>query len=87
MKLNITKNKTFDIEKKINSPDANPAKTVATIGVLNLLLTREKNLKIRPSEDIAYKILGNGKNEPNILKFCDCFFVNFPKKSKKILIN
>lgn len=37
-------------------------------GVLNLGCTFPKLLKIRPSLDIAYRILGSGYMAPNMLK-------------------
>lgn len=45
-----------------------PANIVPKNGVLNLGCTFPKLLNIRPSLDIAYKILGSGYIEPNILK-------------------
>lgn len=49
-------------------PEASPLRIVARTGVLTLSLIFEKNLKISPSDDIAYKILGSGKNEPKMLE-------------------
>lgn len=45
-----------------------PANIVPKNGVLNRGCTLPKLLNIRPSLDIAYKILGSGYIAPNILK-------------------
>lgn len=41
-----------------------PERSVATNGVLNVGWTYAKNLKIRPSQAIAYKTLGIGNTAP-----------------------
>ncbi len=45
----------------------NPLKNVATKGVFNFIFIFPKNLKINPSEAIAYKMRGKGSIPPNKL--------------------
>lgn len=59
----------------INLPVMMPANIVPKKGVLNLGCTFPKLLNIRPSLDIAYKILGSGYIEPNMLQ--KSFFLDF----------
>lgn len=49
-------------------PVMTPVKIVPKNGVLNLGCTFPKLLNIKPSLDIAYRILGNGNMAPNMLK-------------------